>query len=228
MDLTHRGQRATFIWNIAKSLRGAYRPHDYGKVILPMTVLRRFDCVIAPTREDVWAKAEEYKGVPNVEELLFFASGQRIYNTSPFDVGRLLDDAENTAGHLREYLGGFSANAREILDRFDFDTQITKLAEKERLRPILARFVDVDLHPQNVPNEVMGHIFENLIRRFYELANEEAGDYFTPREVIRLMVDLIFAGDAEVLTRKGIVKTLYDPAAGLGGCCRSQTTTSAS
>lgn len=218
MNLNHDATRASFIWNIADALRGAYRPHDYGKVILPMTVLRRFDCVIEPTRQAVWDKLEEYQGVASIEHLLYHAAGGvRLYNTSPFDLTRLLDDPENVADNLREYVAGFSPNAREILDRFDFNTQIAKLDEKGRLRSIVAKFAAVDLHPEHVPNAVMGHIFEDLIARFYELANEEAGDYFTPREVIRLMVNLLFAGDGEVLTTSGIIKTLYDPACGTGG-----------
>lgn len=217
-DLNLERDRENFVWEIAKSLRGAYRPHDYGKVILPMTVLRRFDSVIAPTRAAVWAAEREYQDIPDRDELLFHAAnGLRIFNKSPFDLARVLDDPENTARHLREYIAGFSTNAREILERFDFHRQISKLDEKDRLRPVLARFVEVDLHPSRVPNETMGAIFENLIGRFYELANEEAGDYFTPREIIRLMVDLLFAGDAEALTRDGIVRTVYDPAAGTGG-----------
>jgi type I restriction enzyme M protein len=209
---------AAFIWSVADLLRGAYKQSDYGKVILPLVVIRRLDCVLEPTKGSVLTRAKSLKGkVDNVEPVLRGAAGQQFYNTSPLDFRRLLDDPNRIADNLRSYIGGFSEAARDVIERFDFNTQIAKLDKANLLYRVVARFAEIDLHPEAVSNIEMGYLYEELIRRFSELSNETAGEHFTPREVIRLMVNLLFIEDEKALTKKGIVRTLFDPACGTGG-----------
>ena len=210
------------IWKIANLLRGRYRPPQYERVMLPMTVLRRFDCVLAPTKAQVLAECERRKGGKlkgdAMEMVLNRAAGQRFHNRSPLDFEKLQGDPDNIAEHLTSYIQGFSAGVRRIfVEHFEFGIEIEKMRRANILYLIVSQFRDVDLHPDRVPNEQMGLIFENLIRRFNELANETAGDYFTPREVIRLMVSLLFIHDDELLAKPGVVRTLLDPACGTGG-----------
>ncbi len=212
-------EKANFIWSVADLLRGPYRPNQYKDVMLPMTVLRRLDCVLEPTKDKVLKKAQELKGgkLKNLEPLLNKAAGQKFHNTSRFTFQRLKGDPANIAANLTDYMKGFSSQAKEIIDHFGFEEHIANLDKKDRLFLLVSKFCDIDLHPDKVSNIEMGYIFEELIRRFNEASNEEAGDHFTPREVIRLMVDLLFSPDGESLTRKGAVKTLFDPACGTGG-----------
>src|SRR5713101_6556775 len=185
-----------FIWQIADLLRGPYRPPQYERVMLPMTVLRRFDCVLVPTKARVLAEHERRMGGrlndDALDRILNNAVGQRFHNHSPLDFGKLKGDPDHIAEHLVSYIKGFSANVRTIFDFFEFDTEIEKMHEANILYLIVSKFCDADLHPDHVDNIEMGLVFENLIRRFNELANETAGDHFTPREVIRLMVNLLF------------------------------------
>jgi len=213
------GEYVSFIWNVADLLRGPYRPNQYGRVILPMTVLRRLDCVLEPTKEKVLRRAAQLKGQPEslVEKLLQREAKQKFFNTSKYTFERLAADPNGVAANLTRYLKGFSRQARDILDKFGFETEIVKLEERNLLYKIIQKFAAIDLHPEKVDNRTMGYIFEELIRKFNEAANEEAGDHFTPREVIRLMVDLLFAPDHKLLTQPKIVRTLYDPACGTGG-----------
>ena len=156
-----------FIWSVADLLRGDYKAHEYGQVILPLTVLRRLDCVLEPTKAAVIARADELAGkIENVEPLLLRAAGQPFYNTSPLDFARLLDDPGNVAGNLRTYIAGFSTGAVEVLDKYGFDNQITRLDNAGLLFHVVSRFADVDLHPNAVPNDAMGYIFEELLRKF--------------------------------------------------------------
>ncbi|MDX6197437.1 MAG: type restriction enzyme protein, partial [Actinomycetota bacterium] len=211
-------QHVAFIWSVADLLRGDYKQSEYGKVILPLTVLRRLDCVLAPTKAAVLDAFERHRHRANPEVILRHAAGNLgFYNTSKLDFRRLLDDPQQLAGSLREYIGAFSAGAAETFLKFNFDEQITRLDEADLLYLVIGKFADVDLHPDAVTNLQMGYVFEELIRRFSEQSNETAGEHFTPREVIRLMVDLLFATDGSELRTKGIVKTLYDPACGTGG-----------
>ena len=211
---------ANLIWNIADLLRGPYRPPQYERVMLPMTVLRRFDCVLAPTKTKVLA---EYKrrGSKLVGEALDSrldqAAGQRFHNRSPLDFRRLKGDPDNIETHLVSYIKCFSTNVRDIFEYFEFENEIERMREANILFLVISKFADVDLHPSKVPNEHMGLIFENLIRRFNELANETAGDHFTPREVIRLMVSILFIEDDQLLATPGAVRKLLDPACGTGG-----------
>ena len=212
---------ANLIWQIADLLRGPYRPPQYERVMLPMTVLRRFDCVLAPTKARVLAEHERRQGGrlndDALDRILNNAAGQRFHNHSPLDFEKLKGDPDHIAEHLVSYINGFSANVRTIFDFFEFEGEIEKMREANILYLVVSKFCDVDLHPTAVPNDQMGLIFENLIRRFNELANETAGDHFTPREVIRLMVNILFIQDDQLLATPGTVRKLLDPACGTGG-----------
>jgi type I restriction enzyme M protein len=209
---------ASFIWSVADLLRGTYKQSEYGKVILPLTVLRRLDCVLEPTKAKVLERNDKLKGnIENVEPVLCSVSGEQFYNVNALDLPRLLDDPGHLAANLRAYIAGFSSAARDVLEKFDFDTQINRLERANLLYLVTSRFAEVDLHPKTVSNIEMGYLYEELIRRFSELSNETAGEHFTPREVIKLMVNLLFAEDADALTKPGTVRTLFDPACGTGG-----------
>ena len=209
---------ASFIWSLADLLRGDYKQSEYGKVILPLTVIRRLDCVLAPTKEKVLQRHQQLSDkIDNLEPVLQAEAKQQFYNVSPLDFRRLLDDPNHLAENLRSYILGFSAAARDVIDKFDFDGQITRLDRANLLFLVLSRFADVDLHPDVVSNLEMGYLYEELIRRFSELSNETAGEHFTPREVIRLMVNLLFIEDEKALRDAGAIRTLYDPACGTGG-----------
>ncbi len=210
---------AALIWSVADLLRGDYKQSEYGKVILPLTVIRRLDCVLEPTKQAVLKKHKQLAGrIDNVEPVLQAVAEEQFYNTSPLTFTKLLDDPNTIAEALNLYIGGFSEAAKDIIDKFDFGIQIDRLRRANILYQVIGKFADVDLHPEVVSNIEMGYLYEELIRKFSELSNETAGEHFTPREVIRLMVNLLFIDDADdVLTKRGIVKTLYDPACGTGG-----------
>jgi type I restriction enzyme M protein len=209
---------AAFIWSVADLLRGDYKQSEYGKVILPLTVIRRLDCVLEATKEAVLERHRQLAGrIDNLEPVLQSVAGQQFYNTSPLIFTKLLDDPNTIADSLSLYIGGFSDAAKDVIDKFEFGVQIDRLRRANILYQVVGRFADIDLHPDNVSNLEMGYLYEELIRRFSELSNETAGEHFTPREVIRLMVNLLFIEDEDLLTKPGIVKTLCDPACGTGG-----------
>ncbi|MBT9477166.1 class I SAM-dependent DNA methyltransferase [Polaromonas sp.] len=209
---------SSFIWSVADLLRGDYKPSDYGKVILPFTVLRRLDCVLESTKAAVLAeKATREAAGLNPEPFLLRKSGQFFYNTSPLDLKKLMGDQDHIGENLRAYLQAFSPAVRDIFESFEFHTQIDKLAKSGLLYMVTEKFATIDLHPDVVSNADMGAVFEELIRKFAELSNETAGEHFTPREVIRLMVNLLFIEDDQALTKPGVVRSLYDPTAGTGG-----------
>lgn len=212
-------ESANFIWGIADLLRGDYKQSEYGRVILPLTVLRRLDCVLEPTKETVLSYLHQTKGLsPEAAETVLKKKAKlSFYNKSKFDFQKLVADPNDIAANLRNYINGFSKNARSILEHFNFDDHIERLDKSNLLYMVTKRFAEVDLHPDKIQNIDMGYIFEELIRKFADLSNETAGEHFTPREVIRLMVNILFLNDKEILTKKGIVKTLYDPACGTGG-----------
>ena len=210
-------EKVSFIWSIAELLRGPYRKEQYGDVILPMTVLRRFDCVLAETKLEVLEKYESLKktGLQNVDPILNRISKHGFNNTSRYDFERLLADPDNIASNLRNYINGFSKNVREIIEHFDFDKEITKLNDNNLLYLVISEFNKMDFHPDRISNMEMGYIFEELIRRFSE--HGEAGDHYTPREVIKLMVNILLSEDNEELTQPGLVTTVYDCCVGTGG-----------
>lgn len=218
--MSNHHDHANLIWQIADLLRGPYRPPQYERVMLPMTVLRRFDCVLAPTKEKVLAAYEKHKDRKlgeGLDTILNKAANQRFHNHSPLTFEKLKGDPDHIDKHLVSYINGFSANVRRIFEYFEFTNEIERMREANILYLVVSKFCEVDLHPDAVPNEDMGLIFENLIRRFNELANETAGDHFTPREVIRLMVNILFINDDKLLTTPGTVRKLLDPASGTGG-----------
>nr|CCP41564.1 type I restriction enzyme M protein [Xanthomonas translucens pv. translucens DSM 18974] len=218
ITLNHASLSA-FIWSVADLLRGDYKPHEYGKVILPFTVLRRLDCVLAPTKAAVLKELDaKTKAGLNPEPFLLRKAGQSFYNTSPLDLAKLLGDQDNIRQNLYTYMKAFSPATRDIFERFDFFTQVDRLAKANLLYLVTEKFANIDLHPDAVDNATMGSVFEELIRKFAEISNETAGEHFTPREVIRLMVGLLFIEDDDVLTPgNAVVRTIYDPTAGTGG-----------
>ena len=219
--MTNFSGHVSFIWSIAEILRGNYKQSEYGKVVLPFTVLRRLDCVLEATKDAVLAKADSLPaGIDSAmaEVMLNQASGHNFHNTSRYTFAKLLDDPENIAANLNNIINSFSEDAREIfVDKFELPIQIARLDKDNLLYLVVQKFAQADLHPDAVDNTSMGYIFEELIRRFSEQSNETAGEHFTPREVIRLMVNLLFAEDSDALTKKGVIRKLYDPACGTGG-----------
>lgn len=209
---------SSLIWSVAELLRGDYRQSEYGRVILPFTVLRRLDCVLEPTKAAVLKEKEDKEALgTNPDPFLRRRSGHGFYNASPLDMRRLMGDQDNIATNLEAYVEGFSSEVKDIFDRFEFETQIDRLAKTGLLYMVTERFANFDLHPGRVTNMQMGQVFEELIRKFAEASNDTAGEHFTPREVISLMVHLIFIEDDDVLSKPGVVRTIYDPAAGTGG-----------
>ncbi len=209
---------SAFIWSVADLLRGDYKQSDYGKVILPFTVLRRLDCVLEATKPAVLAElADKEKLGVNPEPFLLRKAGQSFYNTSTLDLKKLLGDPDHIAQNLFSYVQAFSPAVRDVFERFEFHTQVERLAKAGLLYQVAEKFAQIDLHPEVVSNMQMGLVFEELIRKFAEISNETAGEHFTPREVIRLMVNLIFIEDDAILSKPGVVRTIYDPTAGTGG-----------
>jgi type I restriction enzyme M protein len=209
---------SSFIWAVADLLRGDYKQSEYGRVILPFTVLRRLDCVLEPTKEAVLAEKEKREAAGlNPEPFLLKKSKQLFYNTSSLDLKKLMGDQDNIAENMFKYIEAFSPAVRDIFECFDFHTQINRLDKANLLYLVTEKFAKIDLHPEVISNAEMGLVFEELIRKFAEISNETAGEHFTPREVIRLMVNLLFTEDDDGLTKPGIVRSLYDPTAGTGG-----------
>ena len=212
-------EKAALIWAIADKLTGVYKPHEYGEVILPLTVIRRFDCILADTKDAVLDKYESVKALPMKDILLRKASGHAFYNTSKYNFEKLLDDPDNIEANFRDYLNGFSENVQDIIEKFKFDGHITTMANKGILYIVIKEFTSpkANLHPDVISNLEMGYIFEEIIRRFSEAHNEDAGQHYTPREVIRLMVNILFYDDNDILSGNNVAKTIYDPACGTGG-----------
>jgi type I restriction enzyme M protein len=209
---------ASFIWGVADKLRGTYRRADYGKVILPFAVLRRLDCVLEATKPAV---VEAQKSAPSDgvarDYVLQQAAGYAFYNTSPYDLRTAIGDPAHARQNLQAYVDGFSPNVRDVFDKYDFATHLAKLDDADLLLLVTQDFLSIDLHPEAVDNAAMGHVFEELIGKAMEASNEEAGEYFTPRDVVRLIVSLLLARDNEALNEKGAVRSVYDPTAGTGG-----------
>ena len=209
----------SFLWGVADLIRDTFKRGKYQDVILPLTVLRRLDCVLADTKEKVLGKQAELRGrkLENLDPQLRKVAGFAFYNTSRYDFDKLLADAPHLAANLRNYIAGFSPNMREVLEKFDFDNTISKLDEAGLLFQVLERFKNVDLHPDKIDNPTMGTIFEELLRKFNEALNENPGEHFTPRDVVHLMVDLMLAGDEAEIRAKQAIRTVYDPCCGSGG-----------
>ncbi len=212
-------QKADLIWAIADKLTGVYKPHEYGEVILPLTVIRRFDCILSDTKDAVLQKYETVKALPMKDILLKKASGFEFYNTSKYTFEKLISDPDNIEDNFKDYLNGFSENVRNIIEKFKFDGHIATMAEKGILFIVIKEFTGErgNLHPNEISNLEMGYIFEEIIRKFSEAHNEDAGQHYTPREVIQLMVNILFYDDNDILSGNNVAKTIYDPACGTGG-----------
>jgi len=210
--------KVAFIWKIADKLRGHLKPHEYGTVMLPTLVLFRLDAVLEPTKPAVLAKAASLDlNSAGTEKILRKVARRSFYNTSPLTMKTMLSDDKNIAAQLRQYIAAFSPGAADVLEEYHYDATITRLDKAGVLYTVLGDFADIELHPDVVSNEAMGYIFEELLRKFSEMSNETAGEHYTPREVIRLMVDLLLAEDTDALSGPAPVRTVYDPAAGTGG-----------
>ena len=207
----------SFVWSVADLLRGDYKQSEYGKAILPFVVLRRLDCVLEPTKKAVLEAHEKWKGKPVHHEFLLKASGHSFYNTSSLTFERIAADPSQAANNLTHFINAFSDDAREVLEKYEFPRQIQRLDNAGLLYRVVGRFADLKLHPERVTNMQMGYIFEELIRRFSEISNETAGEHFTPREVIKLMANLLLAPDEDSLRGPGVIKEILDPACGTGG-----------
>jgi type I restriction enzyme M protein len=215
---------SALIWSTADLLRGDYKQSDYGKIILPFTLLRRLECVLEPTRQDVLDEYNARKSLDiSLNQFLIRKSNQSFFNTSKFDLTKLMADSSNIAANLESYIDSFSENAREVFEKYEFRTQIEKLEESDLLYLIVEKFANFDLHPDKISNHGMGLLFEELIRKFAEQSNATAGEHFTPRDIVRLTTSLLFALDDDVLTKSSVVRSLYDPTAGTGGFLSSGT-----
>ena len=208
---------AAFLWSVADLLRGDFKQSQYGRIILPFTLLRRLECVLEQSKEDVLAKYESVKAMPEQaqEKVLLHTAKLSFFNTSKMDLGKLGET--RVASNLEKYVQSFSRSAREIFEHFDFFNTIDKLEEADLLYKVAKRFANTDLHPNSIDNYHMGLVFEELIRRFAESSNETAGEHFTPRDIVRLTTSLVFCEDDELLTQAGLVRSIYDPTAGTGG-----------
>ena len=209
---------SSLIWSVADLLRGDFKQSEYGRVILPFTVLRRLDCVLAPTKQAVLQEhADRQAAGIAFEPFVKRKAGLDFYNVSPLDMGTLMGDQDNIRANLDSYIQGFAPDVRAIFEHFDFAATVERLHRAKLLYLVTEKFARIDLHPSRVDNVQMGLVFEELIRKFAEISNETAGEHFTPREVIRLMVNLLFIEDSDGLTLPGIVRTMYDPTGGTGG-----------
>ena len=212
--------KANFIWQVADDiLRGTFKQHEYGDVILPFVVLRRLDCVLEDSKDKVIEAYQKFKSkLQDPSQILLKETGDNnFYNTSPYDLKRLSQDAKEIELNFNNYLNNYSENVRDIIENFQIDKLIKRLANNDLLFLLINKFTEIDLHPDKVSNHEMGYIFEELLRRFSEMSNETAGEHYTPREVIRLMVNLLFAEHKEELKGKGLIRAIYDPACGTGG-----------
>ncbi|BDX01744.1 hypothetical protein MACH16_04920 [Marinomonas pontica] len=214
MTTSNFSSTAAFLWSVADLLRGDFKQSQYGRIILPFTLLRRLECVLEATKPSVLEKYEAVKSMPYEaqDKLLTHAAQLSFYNTSKMDLNHLGETG--VASNLESYIQSFSPNAREIFEHFDFINTIDKLEEADLLYKVAKRFASTDLHPDTISNYGMGLVFEELIRRFAESSNETAGEHFTPRDIVRLTTSLAFANDDEALTQAGLVRSIYDPTAG--------------
>lgn len=218
MNTNKHTELANHAWSVADLLRGDYKQSDYGKVILPFTVLRRLECVLEPTRDQVAEQAAQLADTDiDPDPFLRAAAGTEFYNATDITLKKVLADASHAMKNLLTYIGGFSPNAREVLEKYEFAQQVRKLDSAGLLYQVVGKFADLDLHPDQVSNHNMGYVFEELIRRFAEQSNETAGEHFTPREVIELMVNLLLAPDEDKIYRPGVTLRVLDPACGTGG-----------
>ena len=217
--MSNHQQISSFIWGVCDDiLRGLFKPTEYGRIILPFVVLRRLDCVLEPHKEDMFNLYEEYKDKLNdVSPIIRNKTGTSYYNTSKYDLSRLKGDPSNVLMNFRNYVNGYSPDVREVIENFQLDTLVEKLHKNKRLYQMIDRFTEVDLHPSVVSNHQMGQIYEELLRRFSEMTNEESGDHYTPRDIVKLLVNFVFNGNREDLEGEGKIRSVFDPCCGTGG-----------
>ena len=209
--------KISFVWAVADLLRGDFKPHEYGQVILPFVVLRRLECALEKNKDAVIERHKKLGGIKDPESILISISGHNFYNVSQLNLTKILSDPNKVASNLNSYIHAYSPSALEVLDKYGFEEKIKKLESADLLYQIVAKFADLDLSEESVSNEAMGYIFEELLRRFSEMSNETAGEHYTPREVIRLMVNLLFIEDSKSLSGDKPIRSIYDPACGTGG-----------
>lgn len=211
-------QKTSMIWSIADILRGGWKQHEYQDVILPLVVLKRLDSILTDTKASVLEKYNEYKGkVNDLDPILKKTSGTAFYNISDYDFKALLGEPKHLAKNFKQYINGYSKNIQDIFEKFDFSKQLERLEGGDLLFYIIQELNKVDLHLSRVDNHQMGHIFEELLRKFSEMSNETAGEHYTPRDVIGLMTEMLFSPDKEDLKKPHVIKKVYDPACGTGG-----------
>jgi type I restriction enzyme M protein len=217
--MSNHQELSNFIWGICDDvLRGLFKPHEYGDVILPFVVLRRLDCVLEPQKDKVHELFNQYKDkVNDPTPIILDKVGTTFFNTSKYDLRRLKQDPQNVFLNFNNYLNGYNDSVREIIENFQLDKPIEKLHKNNRLFLLVDRFSEIDLHPDRVNNRMMGQVYEELLRRFSEMSNETSGDHYTPRDIVRLLVSLLFTGEEDNLKGKGIVRSLFDPCSGTGG-----------
>ena len=217
--MTDHGQIVSFVWSVADLIRDRFKRGEYADVILPLTVLRRIDCVIRPTQDAVRAKSAELAkmNIDDPEPILRKTAGVAFYNTSRYDFQRLLEDPANIDQNIQHYINDFSPNMQEVIENFELRNTLAKLAKHKLTFQVFQKFSEIDLHPDKVSNHDMGYIFEELLRKFNELLDENPGEHFTPREIIRLMTELMLATDHEKLKTPGIIRQVMDPCCGSGG-----------
>ena len=217
MKNDNQKNQASMIWNIADILRGGWHQYDYQNVILPLVVLKRLDSILTDTKDKVLEKYNQYNGKVNVDPILKEATQVGFYNISPYDFKKLTEAPKEIVVNFNNYINGYSENIRDIFEKFEFDKQLEKLVGGNLLFNILQELNKVDMHPKSVDNYEMGLIFEELLRKFSEMSNETAGEHYTPRDVISLMVEVLFEQDKKELNKDHVIKTIYDPACGTGG-----------
>ena len=210
---------SSLIWNVADDvLRGLFKPHEYGDVILPFVILRRLDCVLEPRKDEIYRLYEEYRTkVEDPSPVIRSQIKAEFYNTSKYDLSRLKQDPKNVGINFRNYINGFSKNVYDIIENFQLDKPVEKLLKNNRLFLLIEKFTAVDLHPNAVDNHTMGQLFEELLRKFSEMSNETSGEHYTPRDIVRLLVSLVFSGDADDLKGTGKIRSVFDPCCGTGG-----------
>jgi type I restriction enzyme M protein len=210
---------SSFIWKVCDDeLRGLFKPHEYGDVILPFVVLRRLDCLIEPHKDKVVELYESLKNeIDDVYPIIKKKTGLTFYNTSRYDLQRLKSDPNGLKMNFPNYLNGFSENVHQIIENFQLDKPVEKLIKNRKLYSLIDKFTEVDLHPSKVDNHLMGSVFEELLRKFSEMSNETSGEHYTPRDVVRLLVSLVFSNDGDNLKGEGIIRSIFDPCCGTGG-----------
>jgi type I restriction enzyme M protein len=217
--MSNHNEISSFIWNVCDDvLRGLFKQHEYGDVILPFVVLRRLDCVLEGKKDEIISTYEQYKSnIDSVDRIVQTRLNLKFFNHSKYDLVRLKDEPNKIQENLNEYLQSFSSNVNDIIKNFGLEKHIDKLGSNNKLYLLVEKFTEVNLHPSVVDNHTMGNIFEELLRRFSEMSNETSGEHYTPRDVVQLLVSMVFSPDKEKLSDPNKLVSIYDPCCGTGG-----------